>query len=152
MVSRACWTAASRSRSDNVLPHPECVAATGARAALEVDRFLLGGLAKRRLLPRRHSLHAERRHIDDRDGRRHGAALELFLQAAAVLFRFDAKRVIGLDAHHELHAALEVEPELQLLVAQPLRRRQVVACRENRIDADSEEHDEDSENGDDLPA
>ena len=152
IVCRACTTASSRSRLRDVRPHAERVAAARAGAAIEVDRFLLGGLAERRLLRRRHPFDAERRHIDDRDGRGHAAALQLLLQPPAVLFRLHAQRIVGLDAQHEVHAALEVEPELQLHIAQPLRRRQVVARRENRIDADPEEHDEDDENGDELPA
>ena len=100
----------------------------------------------------RHTVDAERRRILNRDGCRHAAALQLFLQPPAVLFGLHPQRIVGLDAQHEVHAALEVEAELQLAIEQPLRRRQVVAHRENRIDADPEKHDEDDEKGDELPA
>ena len=41
---------------------------------------------------------------------------------------------------HEVHAALEVEPELQLLRGKPAGSGQVVSLRQDRVDADGEEN------------
>ncbi len=136
----------------DVRTHAERVAAAGAGAAVEIDGLLLSGLTERLLLPGRHTVDAERRHIEDRDVRRHAAALQLFLETAAVLLGLHAQGVVGLHAQHKVHAPLEVETKLQLVIQQPLRRRQFVAVGQNRVDPDPEEHDEDSDDGDDLPA
>ena len=47
---------------------------------------------------------------------------ELLAQPLAGLIGLEPQRVVGLDAHLELHAALEVEAELELLVHQPAGR------------------------------
>ena len=73
-------------------------------------------------------------------------------QPLHLLLGLEPQRIVGLDAQHEVHAALQVEPELELLVHQPAGRRDAVARRDDRIDADAREDDEDGEDRDDLPA
>ena len=50
-----------------------------------------------------------------------------------------------------MHAALEVEAELQLLGCEPPRDRQTKALREHRIDPDGSEDDEHDDDRDRLP-
>ena len=113
---------------------------------------MFGRLPERLVLRRRHAVDAEGHDVENRDGRGHAAPLQLFLQTRAVLLGLHPQRIIGLDAHHEVHAALEIEAQLQLHVAQPLRRGQPVAIGDDRIDADPEKQDEHGEDGDELPA
>ena len=140
-------------RLRDVRAHPERVGAVRAGAALEVDAFLLGRLAERLILRRRHAVDAERSSTSSivtvaGTPRRFSSSCSRALSCSVVTLQ----RVVGLHAQHEMHASLEVEPELQLPIAQPLRRRQVVARRQDRIDADPEEDDEDDEEGDEFPA
>ena len=69
-----------------------------------------------------------------------------------LLLGHQPQRIVGLDAQHEMDAALQIQPELELLVHQPARGRQVIARRQDRVDAEPEEDDEDGEDRDDLPA
>ena len=55
---------------------------------------------------------------------------------------FELQRIVGLHAEHELHAAVEVETELELLVHQPGGRVDAVARGDNRIHPDAREHHE----------
>ena len=133
--------------------HRERVAAVHAAAAVEVRLHLVGGRPERRVLRRRHAVDLEmdrigRVHVRDRDV----ARLQLFAQPLHLLLGHQPQRIVGLDAEHEVDAALQIESELELLVHQPARRRQMVARGQDRIDPEPEEHDEDGENGDDLPA
>src|SRR5476651_1062746 len=89
-----------------------------------------------------------RAHVHDGDV----ARLELVAQTLHLLLGHEPKRIVGLDAEDEVDAALEIEPELELLVHQPAGRRQVVARRHDGIHPEPEEQDEDAKNGDDLPA
>ena len=139
-------------RLRDVRTHAERVAAVGARTAFEVDRQRFGGLSKGPVLRRRHAVDAKRLHVLNGHRGRHIAPLQLFLKTGAVLLGRHAQRVVGLHAKHEVHAALQVEPKLQLAVAQPLRCGQVVARRKDRIDADPEEHGEDGSDEGDFPA
>ena len=43
-------------------------------------------------------------------------------EALHLLFGRHAQRIVGLDAKHEVHAALEIEPELQGLRLEPAGR------------------------------
>ena len=71
------------------------------------------------------------------------AAVQRLAQLLADALGRDAQRIVAVDAQHEVHAALEVEAELQLLGHQPRRGRQAEALREHRIDPDGrEEHDD----------
>ena len=110
-------------------------------------------MPERGVLFRRHPLDAE---FGRRDERRvahvHLAGRQLLAQPLHLGLGLDAQRIVGLHAQHEVHAALQVEPQLQRLVEQPGRLRDAVARRDDRIDAHRGEHDEDDENGDDLPA
>jgi hypothetical protein len=56
-----------------------------------------------------------------------------------------------MDAHHEVHAALQVEAEPQPLGHEPRGRRQAVASGQLRVDADRKEDDEHREDRDDFP-
>jgi hypothetical protein len=66
--------------------------------------------------------------------------------------RVRPQRVVGLDAQHEVHAPLEIQPETQLLGRQDPRHRQVVFLREDRIDTEREEHEKDADNREKFPA
>ncbi len=59
--------------------------------------------------------------------------------------------IAGLDAHDEVHASLEVEPEPELLGHQPSRGREAVALRQQRVDAEGREQHEGDRNGHDFP-
>ena len=48
--------------------------------------------------------------------------VELLAQPLHLLLGLEPQRIVGLDAQHEVHAALEVEAELELLVHQPAGR------------------------------
>ena len=133
--------------------HRERVAAVHAAAAVEVGLDLVGRGPEGRVLCRRHRFDLEmgrvgRVHVADRNV----ARLQLLAQPLHVLVGHQPQGIVGLDAEHEVDAALQVEAELELLLHQPAGRRQVVARREDRIDPQPEEHDEDSEDRDDLPA
>ena len=79
-----------------------------------------GGLAERGVLRRRHAF--------DRKCVGSGASmlatvmlrvLQRLAQPLHLLLASQPQRIVGLDAQHEVDAALQVEPELQLLVHQP---------------------------------
>ena len=158
IVWRAWTTASSRSVDLDVRLHREGVGAVRRRElAIEV------GLRPRRPpagTPRPASggtpstLNCDRARpasmFADRDVR---ASCSVFAQPLHLRLGLEPQRIVGLHAQHEVHAALQVEPELELLVHQPAGRR---ACRSARRQSDrrrrAEEDDEDGEDGDELPA
>src|SRR5204862_171411 len=52
----------------------------------------------------------------------------------------------------EVDTAFEIEAELELLLFQPARSRQVLPRGQDRIDPDTGEHNQDGDDGDDFPA
>ena len=64
----------------------------------------------------------------------------------------NAQGVVAVHPHHQMHAALEVEAELQLLGHQPRRGRQAEALREDWIDPHGGKDDDDGEDCESLPA
>ena len=133
--------------------HREGVAAVRPGAAIEVRLHFVRGRSERRVLRRRHAVDAELRRVDRLDGgKRDVLRLQLFAEPLGLEIRFEAQRIVGLDAQVEMDAALEIEPELQLLVHQPARRVDALARGENRIHADGREDNEDGDDRDDFPA
>ena len=63
----------------------------------------------------------------------------------------DAQRIVGLDAQHEMDAALEVETELEQRSVST-RAGDAVAGRDDRIDPDRGEDDGDGDDGEEFPA
>ena len=121
-------------------------------ASLEIrGGLLLGRLPKRLILRRRYAVDSERQHILRPDRRGNTSALQLLQEPRAVLFGRRPQRVIGLHTQHQVHAPLEVEPQLELPVEQPLRGGQSEAGRQHRIDAHPEEEDEDKKNRGEFP-
>src|SRR5262249_54985223 len=62
------------------------------------------------------------------------------------------ERVVRVDAHRELHAALEVEPELELLGLERAGDGPVIPLGEHRVHADGRKHREHRGDGEDFPA
>ena len=91
--------------------------------AVEVGLDLGRRLAERGVLVRRHAFDPELR-----SGRPCVMLPTVMLRGAQRLAQplhlrlgLEPQRIVGLDAQHEVHAALQVEPELQRLVDQPRR-------------------------------
>ena len=137
----------------HVRPHRERVRAVDSRPAVEVRRHFRRRLTKRGVLRRRNAFDLELRRADAVDARDGNVARpQLFAQPLHLGFRFQPQRIVGLHAQDEMHAAFEVETELQLLVLHPSGCRQVLPRGEDRVHPDHEEHDEDADDGDDFPA
>ncbi len=64
------------------------------------------------------------------------AVVERLAQPLHLAFALDPQRIVGLHAQHEVHAALEIEPELEHLVHQPARLSDAEAGGDDRIHAD----------------
>ena len=136
----------------NRRPHGERVRAVRAGAAVEVRLHLGSRLAELRIFRGRHTLDLEMRRIGHRDaGHRDTALRQLLAQPLALAISQRFQGIIGLHAQHEMDAAFEIEPELELFVHQPARRVDAVTRRDDRVDADRREHHEDDDDGDDLP-
>ena len=78
--------------------------------------------------------------------------VELFAQPLHLDLGLESQRVIGLHAQDQVHAALEVEPELELLVHQHGGRMNATPRGEQGIDANGGKRHEDDDDGDEFPA
>ena len=102
--------------------HRERVGAADARTAVEVRLHVVRGRPERRVLRLGNALHVEVcRIVGQQIGDGDVGLLQRLAQLLHRLLGLDLQRIVGLDAQHEMHAALEVEPELELLVHQPAR-------------------------------
>ena len=92
-------------------------------------------VAAARVLVRRDALDAELGRARPRDGARLGdvRGLQLLAQPIGRRFGLDPDRVVGLHAQHEVHAALQIETETDLLL------RRIERADRQRDDADDDE-------------
>src|SRR5262245_29311400 len=134
--------------------HPELVGPLPERIAVKVvGRNLVGRGAKRRVPVLRDAVDVERRrrrHIDVSE-RNRGVA-ERIAQLLARRRRGDSQGIVGVDAQLELHASLEVEPELERSRLERGVQRPVEVLGQQRVDAHTEEQGEDDEDAEELPA
>src|SRR5262249_56987408 len=84
-------------------------------------------------------------------GHRDFGGNELLTQSLRFSFCLEPQRIVSLDAKHEVHAALEIEAELEHLAREPLRAFYAEAPRHDRIHTHGREDDENGENCGELP-
>ena len=138
----------------DVLLHREVVRTADTRAALVVGRRLLvRQAAELGVFVLRYAFHTERQrrlHRDrtDVDVRIPQRLAQLFARRR----RRDPKRVVGVHAEDEVHAALQIQSQFQLFRLHPAGRRQAIALCQDRVDPDPEKDDEHGQNRDDFPA
>ena len=95
----------------------------------------------------------ERRWIDEREsGDIDTGRLQRLAQSLHFAFGLDPQRIVGLHAQNEMHAALEIEAELDHLVGEPCRLGDSVAGRDDRIHANGREDHRHRDDRDEFPA
>ena len=111
--------------------HREGVGAVGAGVAIEAGGDLGRGLTEHRGLGGRNPFDAEMRRIDQRHGgdRRRCASMRSSRSRSISISVSERSASSVFDAQDEVHAALEVEPELELLVHQQRRANECRATR-----------------------
>ena len=133
--------------------HREGIAAVGTRTAIEVGREIAGGIAERGILGRLHPFDPDLRDRRRRDAHDRDVAHPQHLaKPLGRLVGFQAYRVVGLHAQHQVHAALQIETKLQLLLHQPRRVGDAERPGDDRVDPHARENDQHRDNRDDFPA
>src|SRR6185503_8623357 len=133
--------------------HREGVAAIRARTTVVVDGQISRGFPEGRVLRRRHPFRADLRDCRHRETGDGGVAgPERFAQPLHLLLALEADGIVGLDAEHKVHAALEIQPELELFRHQPRRRGDAVLRRDDRIHTNRGKDHEYRDDGNYLPA
>ena len=109
----------------------ELVRAAGARAAIVIRAAACSSAMRRNSASRSGGMPSTWNDCGEAtviDAERHAGGAQRLADLLGRRRRVNPQRVVGLHAQDEMHAALEVEPEAQLLGHQPGRRRQVVAA------------------------